>query len=84
MYAQQQKIYDKVLMSRYLELCLGVDTLSRQFSVNVFIDFHLQSRYIGNKSFFVGWLVGWFLFYGASTLFRSFNTELNFKQFSLV
>ena len=30
----------------------------------------------------VSWLV--VLFYGVSTLFRSFNTELNFKQFSLV
>ena len=29
-----------------------------------------------------GWLVGWF--YGVSTLFWSFNGELNFKQFSLV
>ena len=28
------------------------------------------------------WLVGWF--YGISILFGSFNTELNFKQFSLV
>ena len=30
----------------------------------------------------VGWLV--VLFYGISTIFRSFNAELNFKQFSLV
>ena len=33
----------------------------------------------------VGWLVGCFvLLYGISTLFRSFNAKLNFKQFSLV
>ena len=32
---------------------------------------------------FVGWLVRW-LFYDVSTLFGSFNAELNFKQFSLV
>ena len=36
----------------------------------------------------VGWLVGWF-FYGVSTIFVSFNSELShldksFKQFSLV
>ena len=30
----------------------------------------------------VGWLVG--LFYGIATFLRSFNAELNFKQFSLV
>ena len=30
----------------------------------------------------VGWLA--VFFYGVSTLFRSFNPELNFKQFSLV
>ena len=29
----------------------------------------------------VGWLVRWF--YGVSTLFGSFNAELNFTQFSL-
>ena len=29
----------------------------------------------------LGWLV--VLFYGISTLFRSFNTKFNFKQFSL-
>ena len=31
----------------------------------------------------VGWLVGLFV-KGVSTLFGSFNAELNFKQFSLV
>ena len=36
----------------------------------------------GTQSLF--WLVGCFvLFYGVSTLLGSFNTELNFKQFSL-
>ena len=30
----------------------------------------------------VGWLLA--LFYGVSTLFGSFNAELDFKQFSLV
>ena len=30
----------------------------------------------------VGWLVGWFVrsFYGVSTLFGSFNADLNFKK----
>ena len=33
----------------------------------------------------VGWLVGWLvvLFFIVSTLFGSFNAELNFEQFSL-
>ena len=34
----------------------------------------------------VGWWVGWLvgLFFGVSTLSRSFNTKSNFKQFNLV
>ena len=51
--------------------------LCRLFNVqSVFIQINSS---ISNNS--VVWLV--VLFYGVSTLFRSFNTELNFKQFSL-
>ena len=42
----------------------------------------IQSKVIQEWS---SWLVGWLvLFYGISTLFKSFNAKLNFKQFSLV
>ena len=39
---------------------------------------HLTIEVVKPRVGLVGWLVGWF--YGISTLFGSFNAELNFKQ----
>ena len=53
----------------------------------VFIDkSHLHEKTIEDKAMkFDMYMFGWFImFYGVSTLFRSLNTKLNSKQFSLV
>ena len=59
-----------------------------QFLIIVF-HYHVYwiIQYVWKVKIFYFWIiefvVGW-LFYGISTLFGSFNVELNFKQFSLV
>ena len=60
-------------------LYIYIYDLSKHFVDNIFKE--AWSLIFGTQ-LKVGWLVG--LFYGVSTLFGSFNTGLNFKQFSLV
>ena len=72
-------------MSLLLNILYLIIYLFIQFSKVEFFNFFpisSSSTFTIVLGWLVGWLVGWF--YSTSNFFRSFNAELNLKQFSLV
>ena len=76
------------LLLRHTPTHTNTHTLTNRYtSTHIYLygEFYGCARKQHAKSLKLGWLVGWLVvfFYDVSTLFWSFNAELNFKQFTV-